>query len=118
MKIISRVPALGALCLLACTFTGCEQTLKLQAQEKEIDAKITALRQEQAALDAQIAALKPALPFAGSNEEAARILYSKASGELTILESSLKTTAASLKETEASVAALKQEIAAQRPKAE
>jgi chromosome segregation ATPase len=113
MKISRRVTVLATALFLSLSFTGCEKTLKLQAQSSEIDAKISALNQEKRTLETQIEALRPSLPVAGSVNEAARILYSQSAGDLTIQEANLKAAKASLKETEAAVAALKKEMAAQ-----
>ena len=117
MKFTRSSLALGTAISLALSLTSCEQTLKLRAEVTELDAKVAALQEEQRTLDSQLQAIRPSLPPAGTIGEAARLLHSKASGEITILQANLKTAAAGLKETEAAVAALKEEIASQRPKA-
>ena len=118
MKTSRRARVLAATMLLSLSLTSCDETLKLKAQDTEVAAKISALNQEKNSLEAQINALRSSLPPGGSLDESVRILYARASGELTVLESSLKAAKASLKETETSVANLKRDIAAQKPKAQ
>lgn len=106
--------ALCAALALCLTFTGCDKVVKLQAEATETRAKFDALNAESSSLEAQLNEARKALPPGPAPEDSARLLLSKASGEITILEANLKAASANLKETEAAVANLKKDLAPQQ----